>query len=221
MEIDSTTQQCMVNLVLGGQHLSDSCFKCSCDISVVLSAGLKVRTAAVLLTPGPCFVLPHLPLLHVYLVAKYHKREPLGVFNVRVVHELFLPAAKVLETLQVVHSKREQATVSAAVEGGAQGLEALLTCRVPDLKSDQAPVHLQVPVEELYTDSVEGLGVKAVCDIAVHQGGLAYSAIPQQDHLQQQALPAHHASLPPGRKASSRGYSPPAAGGRPGSIYPM
>lgn len=112
-------------------------------------------------------------------------------------HKLLLPAAEILEALQIVHSKCEQAAVCASVEGRAQGFEALLTRCVPDLKGNQAPIHLQVPVKELHANGVKGLGVKAVCDIAVHQGGLAHSSVPQQDHLQQQALPAHHASTHP------------------------
>lgn len=198
MEINSTAQQRVVNLVLGSQNLPDSCLERSRDVSVILGAGLKVRAAAVLFTPGPCFVLANLPLLHVYLVAQHHEREALGVFNVRVVHELLLPAAKVLEALQVVDSEREQAAVGASVKRRPQGFEALLAGGVPDLKSDQASVDLQVPVQELHSDGVKGLGVEAVRDVAVHQRGLAHSAVPQQDHLQEEALPTHHASNPAG-----------------------
>lgn len=158
----------MVNLVLGSQYLPDSGLECSCDISVILSTGLKVRAAAVLFTPGPCFVLTHLPLVHVYLIAEHHKGEPLRVFNIRVVHELLLPAAEVLEALQVVHGECEQAAVGTSVERRAQRLKALLARRVPDLKGDQAPVYLQIPVKELHANCVEGLGVKSVSDIAVH-----------------------------------------------------
>lgn len=144
VEIDSATQQCVVDLILRRQNLQYRCLKRHSHVRIILCTGLEVGTTAVLLAPGPSLVLPHLlPLLLVHLVAQDNEGEPLWVSYVRVTHELFLPAGQVLEAVQVVYSEGEEAAVGATVERCPQGLEALLTRRVPDLKGHQAPFHLE------------------------------------------------------------------------------
>lgn len=157
MEIYGPAQYRVVDMFLSRQNFPDGRLERGRDIRVILSAGLKVRRAAAFLAPGPRFILPYFPLLHVHLVAQHHKRKPFRIFHIRVIHELLLPSAEVLEALQVIHGEREQAAVGSSVEWCAQGLEALLASRVPNLKGDEASVHFQVPVEELDTDGVERL----------------------------------------------------------------
>lgn len=184
MEIDGATQQGVVDRVLAGQNLPNRCLEGSPHVGVVFGAGLKIRTAAVLLAPRPGLVFPDLAFLLVHLVSEHHEGKALGVSYVRIIHELFLPAAQVLEALQVVHGKREQAAVRPAVEGRAQALEALLARRVPNLEGDQPAVYFEVTVEELHADGVEGLGIEAVGHVAVHEGTFPHAAIPQQNDLQ-------------------------------------
>ena len=55
-----------------------------------------------------------------YLVPQHYKGKSVGVSYVRVVHKLLLPGWKVLEAVEIVHSKGEKAAVGASVEWSPQ-----------------------------------------------------------------------------------------------------
>lgn len=157
----------------------------------VLGTRLKVRVAAVLTAPLAHFLARNLSLCHVQFVAQNHKGEVVGVLDIRVISELFLPVSQVAEALPVVEAEGEQAAVRATVERRAEAAEALLAGCVPDLQGDVLAVDLELLVQELHADGVEEVRVKLIGDVAVHERRFAHATVAQKNHLQQSGLGRH------------------------------
>lgn len=181
MQVNGVCWNQMVMSFLQSQNSSDSFLKRNRNISRVFSARLEIRVFAAFPAPLLRFLTRHLPLRHVQLVAQNHEREAVGLLDVGVVDELFLPVVEVVEALAVVHAEGQQAAVGAAVEGRPQAAESLLAGRIPDLQRDRTAVNLQVFIEELHTDGVKEMGVKLVGDVTVHERALSHSTVAQEN----------------------------------------
>lgn len=99
------------------------------------------------------FLADHSPFLpHINLVAQYYEREtlriPWGCLN----QELVAPRVKRIEGFGRVDVVNQHAAVGAAVEGYAEGLEAFLPGRVPELQGYNAVVYCDLFGEEVGAD---------------------------------------------------------------------
>lgn len=88
------------------------------DVDSLLGRSFKVRNVALGLTPCHCSFLGHHPLrlLHINLVAQYHKREVLGVMGRGLHQKLISPAIKRFERLVGVDIVYEDTAVGSTVE---------------------------------------------------------------------------------------------------------
>lgn len=81
----------------------------------------------------------HLSILQVDLVAQNHKREVFRVSGTGLDQEFVAPGVEGFEGIWRGHIKHQDAAVGSAVESYAEGLEPLLTGRVPNLTQTTAP----------------------------------------------------------------------------------
>lgn len=102
-------------------------------------------------SPAKSSAYHSLRLLHIHLVAEHHlclvsfhslithattktyERESLRIHRARLYQEFVPPTIQRLETLRVIDIVHQNAAVGASIEGNTQRLEALLSCRIPDL----------------------------------------------------------------------------------------
>lgn len=71
---------------------------------------------------------------HADLIAKHYEWEMVSVSRGSLYKELVPPGVKGFEGIWSCDVIHQDAAVSPAVEGHTKGLEAFLSCRVPDLK---------------------------------------------------------------------------------------
>ncbi len=104
------------------------------DLGAFFGGGLEVGHVAIVATPRFGLVVGHLSFhLLVDLVSKDHKGYALAVFGDRLLGEFLLPAIEVAERLGIREVEHQDAAIRSLVEGTAQTVEPLLSCRVPDL----------------------------------------------------------------------------------------
>mmetsp|Transcript_19291 Transcript_19291/g.54011 ORF Transcript_19291/g.54011 Transcript_19291/m.54011 type:complete len:202 (-) Transcript_19291:22-627(-) len=160
----------------------------SLHVDVILGRGLKVRHAPFRLCP--CFSLllgyhSRVAAIHVNLVAQSHEGEVVWVLRVRLYQELVAPVVQILKGLCVVDVVHEYATVCTPVERNSQGLEALLSCCVPNLHCHCLVIHLYLLGQEISPNGGLVLLGELPLHVLVHQTGLAHATVPQDDDLQQ------------------------------------
>lgn len=117
--------------------------------------------------------------LSISLVSDDHEWEQIGVCWRCLRNEVALPEGEAFEGGLVADIEGEDAAVRATIEGKAEGVELLLTCRVPDLHSHLGVVDSNVLGLEASTNSsvVVGLSSRELVD----QGGLSDTDVAQED----------------------------------------
>lgn len=78
-------------------------------------------------------VTTDLPVFQVDFVAKHYEREVFRVTRTGLNQEFISPAVQSLKRIRRSNIVNQHTAVGPAVESHAQRLEALLTCRIPDL----------------------------------------------------------------------------------------
>jgi hypothetical protein len=104
-------------------------------VDTLLGTGLEIRHLATALAVHLCALLANHPfvLTQINFIAEHHKRKSLGITRRGLNEELVAPGVESLEGFGAVDVVDQNAAVSAAVEGYAERLEALLSGRVPEL----------------------------------------------------------------------------------------
>lgn len=111
------------------------------NVGLVLGRSLQERDAAILLAPTKALARGDLALhLPVQFVSDQEERERGRVFGSHSAEEEIPPARNRLERLSHRDVVDDYATFGPLVEGAAQTLKPLLSCRVPDLRLDKSQV---------------------------------------------------------------------------------
>ncbi len=126
-------------LLLHGQRIPRHHLKRLLHIRIILSGNLKIRDPAPTLTVGhrPLCADGSLVIADVDFVSQDDEGERFRVSRRGLDEELVAPGIKGLEGFGRVDVVDEDAAVRAAVEGDAEGLEALLAGGVPELFSSR------------------------------------------------------------------------------------
>lgn len=155
-------------------------------------AGLKVWDIAFALTPRLGSFRCHLSVLQVDFVAEHYKGEVLRVSWAGLNEKLVPPAVQGFEGVGRCDVVHQHAAVRSTVKSHTQRLEALLSCRVPDLHCHQPVIHHHLLGKKICTDCGFILIAELLIDILVHQRGLPNTRIPKNDHLQEHLFTRSH-----------------------------
>ena len=103
----------------------------------LLGWSLIERYIIVCLTPLFSLTFVNFALcLTINFVAKHHEGEWFMIIRSSIVNEALLPLGQILKCFAIRDIIDQHAAIRSTVEGVAKWLEFLLTCSVPDLKSD-------------------------------------------------------------------------------------